>query len=416
MIKIDKTLIALLLFVITTQAQQTNSLLSNIGLGTQFSEATISQRALGGLSVVDNTIVNTISVANPSLLSQLRLTSFGVEVQARGGKVSQGDFSYNHSASSFSNLFIGIPLGKFGAVAGGIRAHSAVGYTVSSESLYLKADGGVNQIYGAYGVKVYKGLSLGVQASYYLGKTDRFRATRSQLAAVDNEAYNVSGYSYKFGLDYKYTINDKLTAFAGTYTQFENTISASGSKFFYLGIETFEDNFIPRRPSEIEETKISGTYTSPMKNVLGLGLGQNEKWFVGLSYLRQSAQKYTGTAFQQSFEGDLGIGFENKSEYKFGGYFIPKKYSIKNYLERITYKVGAAYKNTGLTLNNNSVKDMSLTFGFGMPVGKRASLLNFSMELGKLGDASKNNYQEEYLNLGLSFTLADKWFKKRVID
>lgn len=397
-------------------AQQTNSLLSNIGLGTQFSEATVAERATGGMSVVNNNLENSISIANPSLLSQLKLTSFGVELQSLNGSVTQENSSYTSSASSISNLFIGIPLGKYGAIAGGLRSFSAVGFQVNSETSFLEAEGGVNQVYGSYGVEVYKGLSIGAQLSYYFGRTDRLRATKEQLSIVDNEIYNVSGSSAKFGLDYKHKINEKLEGYIGTYTQLENTITATGTKQFFEAVQRFENDFFGRNPDDVITSNISGTYTAPVKNVIGLGVGQNEKWFLGLSYTTQGAKSYTGSAFEQTLEGDIGVGFEDSSEYKLGGYFIPKKYSIKNYLQRITYRYGAVYKNTGLTLNNNSVKDIGMTFGLGMPVGKRASQLNFSLELGRLGDSSKNKYQEEYLNLGLSFTLADKWFKKRVID
>ncbi|ANW95233.1 hypothetical protein AXE80_02565 [Wenyingzhuangia fucanilytica] len=405
-----------LLFFVSAKAQeqQVSSLLSNIGLGTTFSEATIAEKAQGDLSVVGNNNVEVLSFTNPALLSDLQLTSFGVAFQVQSNNVTAQESNFSTSNTTISNLSFGVPLGVKGGLSLGLRVHSAVGFEVNTDNFYNQGSGSVNQIYAGIGYEIFKNFSLGLQANMYFGETTKTQAFKNvQKSTVYDETYNVKGLATKVGAQYKLNLSEKLIAQVGAYGVLNHQLTATGNARFYEAIQTDENSF--SMIATPITSNLSGTQENPFKSVLGLGLGTYNHWFAGVSYESQGATTYSGNVFNQTNNTDVPVDFESKSKISVGGYIIPKKYALKNYLNRVTYRAGFKYENTGTVLNNESLKNIGMSFGVGLPIGKRISYANFTLEVGQLGEFSKNNYQEEYINVGVNFSLSDKWFEKRVI-
>ena len=58
-----------------------------------------------------------------------------------------------------------------------------------------------------------------------------------------------------------------------------------------------------------------------------------------------------------------------------------------------------------------------MSFGLGLPLGRKLSSLNLGSEFGKKGTTDNNLIQENYFNFRLSLSLTDtNWFQKRKID
>jgi len=408
-------IVSVLISNVYAQELQISSLLSNFGSGTRFSEATVSEKAQGDLSVVNNNTKENISIVNPASLSNLTLTSFSASINLLGNKIESETSNYNTSVVSLSNVSFAIPLGPKGGFAIGLRARSAVGFEVDSDTFYNSANGGVNQIYIGLGYKIFKGLSVGAQLSNYFGKTEKISASKNiATATVLENRYNVTGNSFKFGVEYEYPLSKKIKAQIGVIGALSYDLKADGTFELYDAIETDENVFTETTTdSQVENT--NGREENPFKYTVGFGLGEEDHWFAGLSYESQDAVSYTGNAFNRTNES-AGASYERANKISLGGYITPDKYALKNYFKKVTYRAGVKYENTGLELNDNSVKNIGVSFGFGLPVGRKVSYLNLSFELGRVGDVGDNNYQEEYFNVGVNFSLADKWFKKRVID
>lgn len=414
---------------ISAQENQTVSLLSNIGLGTVFSESTVEQKAQGDVNVVGNDNVEYASIANPALLANLRLTSLRFEGKGSGANIETSNQEYTSSVFSVSNISFAFPLGKYGGFGTGLRVNSATGFEVDAPTNYNKGSGSVNEVYFGTGFKVIKGLSLGAQFSYLFGKNEKLQAFKTaSKVSINEDVYNVKGSSFRVGARYLHHINKKVKAQFGTYFVFENEIEANGTNEFYEAVETGVDNNFLRFattqiidglqvsvPVTLSSNSITGTQVNPLKTVLGLGIGEDQKWFVNASYQFQDAVAYSGNTFNSTI--NLGnVGFEKSNQLSIGGYIVPEKYAYKKYLKRIIYRAGFKYANTGIVLENESLKNIGMSFGLGLPVGRKVTYINLTGEVGRLGDKSKNNYQETYMNLGLSFTLSDFWFKKSVID
>jgi hypothetical protein len=99
-----------------------------------------------------------------------------------------------------------------------------------------------------------------------------------------------------------------------------------------------------------------------------------------------------------------------------GGFWIPNYNTFSNYFEKITYRAGFRYENTGLVIQGQTIKDYALSAGFGLPLGGTFSNLNMGVEYGRKGTTKANLVQENYTNVVMSLSLNDKWFVKRKYD
>jgi hypothetical protein len=122
-----------------------------------------------------------------------------------------------------------------------------------------------------------------------------------------------------------------------------------------------------------------------------------------------------------SSKGNYGVAypnasFESASKIAMGGYYIPKYNSFSSYLNRVTYRAGLRYENTGLIVNSQSIKDRALTLGLGMPIAGSLSNINIGVEFGKRGTVDAGLVQESYMNLSIGLSFNDRWFVKRKYD
>ena len=67
--------------------------------------------------------------------------------------------------------------------------------------------------------------------------------------------------------------------------------------------------------------------------------------------------------------------YGKSSRFSLGGFYLPKLNSISSYWERVTYRAGIRFENTGLLVdgsgNNTSfsqIDDFGISFGLGLPL------------------------------------------------
>ena len=96
-----------------------------------------------------------------------------------------------------------------------------------------------------------------------------------------------------------------------------------------------------------------------------------------------------------------------------GGFYTPRYDSFSSYFERMTYRAGFNYENTGLVLKNEEIKGLNAHLGIGLPVGRYHSNINIGFEYGQKGNTNLGLIKENYygVNIGLSFN--DVWFQRR---
>ena len=108
--------------------------------------------------------------------------------------------------------------------------------------------------------------------------------------------------------------------------------------------------------------------------------------------------------------------FVNSMRISGGMQYTPEYNSITKYYKRMDYRIGASYSNTPLQFEDNQLKEINVSFGFGIPVKKSRTKYNFSCIFGQRRTTENNLIKEQFVRLGLNISYDGIWFVKRKYD
>ena len=416
MIKKVSLSIFLLLSLVTFAQQGTSSPYSFYGIGDVRFKGTVETRTMGGLSFVPDSIH--INIQNPALLSSIKLTAFSVGGTFSPVKLKTATQSEKAQRTTFDYLSIALPSKNF-SVGFGLMPFSSVGYSVRNSNTTLSQDnkfegsGGINRVYTTFSYKINSNFSAGIDLQYNFGTIETKKITTQtdiQYGTRELNTSSVGGFSLNAGLSYKRKINSKLDFFSGlTFApqanltlRNERTLTAVQA-ITNSEVEVGEPIDIP-----VSNTKLK----LPSKFSFGSGIGNLKKWFVGAELTFQN-----NSNFGNRFDDITNVTYQNATKISVGGFFVPKYNSFSDYWKRITYRGGFRYENTGLVVNNQSIKDAAVSLGFGFPIGSNTfSNINIGLEYGKRGTTKAGLIEENYTNISIGLSFNDRWFIKRKYD
>lgn len=415
---IKKIVFAVLVFISGQLFSQENtaSPYSFYGIGDAKFKGTNDIIAIGGLSVYsDSTHLN---VLNPASYANQMLTSIQVGGTSNFYKLSSSTDTQKAQKTTFDYLVIGLPYSKKLGFSLGLLPQSTVGYRLVNDQLSTNnyayrynGSGGLNKVYFGAGYQLTSKLSVGMDFQYLFGSIDAkttLLISNVQFSTREINNSNITGVGLNFGLNYQSKLNDKInyrTSFTFAPEMKLNSKNSRQIATISFGADGTE---IPASVTNIDvaDTKL----VLPTKIAAGFGLG-NRKWFVGADYT------FRGTGNQVNrFENYSNVSYENSSKIAIGGFFIPKYDSYKNYFERVTYRAGFRYENTGLVINNTSIKDRALSFGFAFPITGTFSSLSIGSEWGTRGTSANGLIKENYFSVNVGLIFNDKWFKKNLYN
>lgn len=416
---IKKIIVVVSIFMATFSWAQdnTSSPYSYYGLGEIKFKGTQDSRAMGGLNIVGDSIH--LNLINPASYSKLKLTTFAVGGTSNFNKLKTDSDKEKAQRTTLDYIAVGLPLGKFG-VSFGLTPFSAVGYknqdisTIDGEerTRLFSGEGTINRVFIGTSYSINKSLSVGFDFSYNFGKLNSqavefLSEPAIQLGTREKNSSNIKGISANIGLLYNTPINTKTNLYTSFTFSPESKLNSDNSRniatiiYNINGAELVADE----EDIDVNDTKL----IVPTKFSFGAGIGNTKKWLVGTELTFSQNSKLVNR-----FDDILDVNFENSTKISIGGYYIPKYDSFSSYLNRVVYRAGFRYENTGLIVNNESINDYGMNFGLGLPVG--ASSINLGFEFGKKGTTSNGLIEENYFNLSVGLSLNDIWFKKRKID
>lgn len=425
-----KTLYIFLLFISIKAVGQrtTSSPYSFFGIGQEYRSQTVEQASMGGVGIAFGNAYQ-LNLMNPAANADLRFSTFSFG--AAFNQLSISDATSTQSSQSFSLSYfnLGFPIGNKAGFNFGLQPNTDMGYSLINFELDATGTatsatrfyglGGTSRIYGAFGMYVLKGLSLGIEAGYTFGKIENSVLNQRAdvyLATNNHEVTNITGTGAKLGLMYKKTLDNDLVLNFGATVKFEQNLNTTGEGHLYSLFLEGEGSESPR--DTISSTIINGTIKSPIKTGVGFGLGKANKWYIGVDYETQAAFDVQGALLGSSSNYKYG----DSNRFSIGGFYIPKVSSITSYWDRVTYRVGLRVEDTGLLVNGGTtttdftaIKDFGISFGLGLPL-KYLSNINVGFEYGQKGTTVNNLLKENYFNFRLSLSLNDRWFQKREID
>jgi long-subunit fatty acid transport protein len=371
---------------------------------------------MGGLTIYSDSIH--LNFQNPASYTNLKLTTFSL-----GGTYLTTDLETNSQSekarrTAIDYLAVGLPLGKLG-VGFGLMPYSSVGYNIQSNIAATTTDseeirqfsgtGGINKVFFGVGYALTKKWSIGLDYSYNFGKIQTYSFLFKeglQYGSREKNLSDITGSTLNAGVTYNTQINKKLNGFASLTYSPDSKLSLSNSRNIATIQYSSTGAEILVQPLDVDVDNTN--LTVPSKLAVGFGVGQNKKWMLGTEITFQKTSN-----MGNRFNDINNVNYENSTRISVGGFYIPNYNSFSKYYEKINYRGGLRYENTGLIINNTPIKDYAVTVGFGLPLIGVFSNVNIGFEYGQRGTTSANLVQENYNNITIGFSLNDKWFQKR---
>ncbi|MHC5200654.1 outer membrane protein transport protein [Myroides sp. LJL119] len=418
---IKKILVSLsLVFASVAMAQQgTATPYSYYGLGNVNYNGTNEYKAMGGTSVYADSIH--INLKNPASFAKLKYTTLSLGATAHYYRFKSDQNKDEAKRQSFDYFALGFPVAKNVGVVFGLLPYSNVGYKVMGDETSnttgrittqsFTGDGGVNRAFIGAGYQITDNFSFGFDAGYHFGDTDNKMytwikdlgdGTPAITQTLEHRNLDYTGFSYNLSAQYQgkfkqYDIQANVTYAPETNWDVKNKTT--------VGIY---DIYSPNLPiKEITALDEKMKFVNPQNLTFGAGIGKISKWFVSGQFTYTQNSKL-GNIWNTTNISD----FEDTRKYAIGGFYIPKYNSFTSYFDRIVYRAGIRYENTGLVLKQQAIKDYGLSIGFGLPV-RGLTNINVGFEYGQRGTTNHDLLKENYFNMSIGFSLNDIWFKRR---
>ncbi|MUU78829.1 hypothetical protein [Winogradskyella endarachnes] len=416
--------------------QGTGSPYSFYGIGSLKFKGTVENRSMGGMSVYLDSIH--LNLSNPASYAGKNLESSNYRGESRPIKFSVAGTTStstlksasekgNASSTIFDYIALSVPVGKFG-FGFGLMPYTAVGYKlddINNEALLVNrfnGEGGINRVFTGIGYQINDKLSVGLDVNYNFGNIQN---TAIEVAYTDEgdivqyqtrqfNRSDLNGLNFNFGVAYKTMITNKLELSAtATFTP-ESRLNSDNVRSFstvtldtdyeVIGVSNTIDSDLEAQGRD--KTKL----TLPSKFTFGVGIGQPKSWFVGTEYTFQSTSDFSNPIFPVN-----SATYENSSEISLGGFYIPKYNAFSGYFNRVVYRAGLKYENTGMVIKREPINEFGISFGLGLPVGSRNlfSNANFGFEIGRRGTREKNLILENFVNFNVSLSLNSRWFEQK---
>jgi len=394
---------------------------SYFGIGDIRSGSTIENQMMGGLSLYTDSIH--LSLKNPAGYGKLRLTTYTAGVSHK--EISLNSFT-NQEKTSVTNLeylAIGFPISPKMAAGLGLRPFSSVGYDVLQETTdgngasvnnSYSGSGGLNQVFLSLGYEVIRNLNIGASANFNFGTLENEKVQRVegvQFGTRQTQESKVNGFDFVYGLTYSPMIKDKYTLFTSVVVNTQvNLLSENSEQIGSFSQST--GNTIELIDVNLEAQGLKNTELKiPTITTIGLGFGEDKKWFLGAEYSFQQL-----SSFENRFLRIQNQTYKDASSYALGTFFIPDYASFDSFLKRVTYRAGIRYDMTGIVVNEKEIDNFGITFGLGLPLGGSFSNLNIGFEWGKRGTTAADLIEEKYFKVNIGLSLNDRWFQKRKIN
>jgi len=405
---------------------------SYFGLGDIREVGTVENQMMGDIGVYADSIH--INLKNPAAYSKLGVRGrddFGITTYTAGISHKQLRFKsfaeeQSSAVTNLDYLALALTLKEGLGLGSGIRPYSSVGYNFEdlrdvegSRTLNeYSGEGGLNKVFVSLGYELIKDVSLGVTVNYNFGTIESLEVQRTegvQFGAKDQKSSRIGGFDLNYAVNYTPAIDQKHTLFTSLRVNTQANLSSRNTRQIgsvSLSSPTADPQDIEVINVDLESQGLKDTGVKiPTTTTLGIGYGENMKWFLGAEYSYQQLGD-----FESEFLQFDNLVYDNASTFALGGFITPDSNSFESYFKRITYRAGVRYAKTGMVINNKDVNNLGITFGLGLPLGGSFSNLNLGFELGRRGTSASDLIEESYLKINVGLSLNDQWFRKRKIN
>ncbi|MCD4747395.1 MAG: hypothetical protein K8R58_13940 [Bacteroidales bacterium] len=423
-IRINYLLLSLLLYFISSFTDLSGQIIINspysyYGIGSIRNNNNTSIMSMGGISYALRS-PNIINVSNPASYTAFDSTSFIFEggIFSKYVNLKTSYMSQDANYTSLSYLLFGFPVVKWWRTSFGVLPFSNVGYNVFDEQemdnignvgyLYEGA-GGINNVYWGNAFKITKNLSFGFNIAYLFGTIDNsirvtypdsiyFFNTKTETSITSNDIY------LNYGIQYYKELKNDISFCTGLDFSYSTNISAKKDYLVNSFLGTYS-NIDIIKDTIVYESGVKGEIVLPTSIGFGVIFSKTNKWLVGADYNWQNWKEFSIFEKKDSLNNSMRISL--------GGQFTPDINSISSYWEKVNYRLGLRYNQTYLNLRDTRLNEFGVSFGFGLPLKRTKSTLNFGFEFGYKGTTDNYLIKENFINMSFGVSIYEWWFIKR---
>lgn len=423
-------LISLTLFSGSAAVSQTTDALtyftpySIFGVGNISKQGTTFNKGMGGIGigVKDNRFINYLNPAAISFRDTLAfMLDFGVESNHNYYTSDKASSAYN--SFNMHNFVLSFPIYKKSAMVLGVAPYSSVGYKFQQKEMnpeiinnvgsvvYSRyGEGAINKIFLGSSMVFLKHFSIGAELIYFFGTMDRYSnvnfsnptSFRNIKTGMD---FNISSFTGKAGIQYSYEPNK------------ENSLTIGATYMLGSKIDGYSASYAFTQPPQGEVDTVFYNFRNdtgleiPSEFGVGISFRKKDKWLLGMDFTYQDWK-------DAILPATPGVAFKPATSWavKLGGEFTPNRYDIRYYLKRATYRAGAYYDRSYISINGNQVNSVGITIGANLPVYRWYNSVGISIDMGQRGSLKNGMARERYIMLNLNVSLYDIWFQKYRYD
>jgi len=390
------------------------------GIGDMREASFANQFAMGDLGTGTPTVYHINSI-NPAFLTKNTLSTFQMGLIGDRRRLSSSTLSQTNGSANLNYFAYAFPIvsGKWTS-SFGLQPLSRMNYNIGYTSTlpdsdtgveYLfKGQGGISKVFFSNGVRLFKGFSLGMRASFIFGGFEKSTETLliglnppSSYSTAFYEKKTYSDFEFGGGLHYQYKIGEKnFLHFGATY---DLPSSIAGERFGRLERRAGGGGVIPG-DTIINNQHI--VFNLPKKVGFGVSFEKLNKFTVGFDariseWIENPSPEVANTTYQKGLKLVLG------------GEITPDITSVDSYFARTTYRLGASWEKLPYLVNGNDVTDLGINFGTSLPMGAVSSF-DIAARVGVRGSVESNLIRENYFQVFIGGTINDRWFIRRKYD
>lgn len=358
--------------------------------------------ALGGCSIALPK-ENSVNLVNPSmwgLITQTRIRA-GYRFNQNLVKTENTQLYQNNGKVDGISYALAIDTSKGASIVFGFNAYSSVNYYITKRDI-VKIDGyqlySENQYQGTGGIsQAFLGVSFRPINFLYLGASilGNFGTINSYNRTLVTGSYAASA------------ITEKNDYFLGLGFRFGSTVKTFNN--LLLGVY-FEKNNKARLTSYVQnlyELTLDTTFVTEsevdMPQSYGFGLSYSlHRTLFAIDYLQRDFQKV-------KYNLPPRVEFQPERKISFGISYIGNKSLFAPFSDKVTYNLGAYYKQLYAKIDGKSINEYAFTFGFEFPIVGSATFNAGFIFGGRIPQISQ--LPKEYFGrMILEITLGETWF------
>ncbi len=446
-------------FVASAQTSSINaySPYSMYGPGELMTPGTVQMRSLGGVGLGVRAI-GQLNPQNPAAASIAPRKSFLFDVgldashfrnnqpkfNAEGEMMSKAKTAYN--SANIHSIALAFPVAKGVGVSMSISPYSSVGYKVKTTDqnednwadigrvMYgHEGEGDITEVKLSLGWAPWQRFSIGVAAKYYWGDvtriykaqvTDQITGTGSYSSTVGKDNYVVNSFKLQVGLQWNILLSETRIFTLGATYDLGGKLNPKKESYVYT------DNIINNIQSIPVRDRINSLELR-VPHQVGVGLFFRDRSIAwGADYIYAAWGSNNGSYQENTTPQTIAVTYCDTHTIKLGFELTPRASDVRNYLNRISYRIGARLGNNYQMFGGQRVNEMAITAGLGFPVKVwGASSVNLGFEYGRrsakgtatIGAQRVGLVTQNYYKISVGFSLfsadtSDYWFVRQKYD